>query len=593
MADFRGETIYFIVIDRFCDGDPENNTGKDADYDPARRDWYKYWGGDLQGIIQKLDYIRGLGATAVWITPVFDQVDTLVPIGDEKMAPYHGYWAKDFKRLDEHLVDDPAEVRLFTRTDTAFDRLVAAMHERGMKLILDIVCNHSNPQSGGGRGELYDDGRLIASFDSDHGGWYRREGGVDDWNDLHQVQTRGLCGLADFNEETHGYRAYIKDAMKAWLDKGVDGFRIDTVKHMPLWFWQEFTGDMVTHRPDLFMFGEWFQGGCFDPASVEFAGKAGMSIIDFAWRNAAVAALAHGSKRGFCDIDEVLAKDAVFRDPSVLVTFVDNHDVPRFLSLSDDADRFRLAVLLMMVSRGIPCLYYGGEQLLHCDTNGGNDPYNRPWMSSFAENAFTRDVARLAELRRGSSAIQRAGTRTKWVSPDHYVFTRAFLGETCAVAANRTDAAVALDVANLELPDGTYADVLGGPDLVVQGGGARVAIPARGLVVYHHPGPPAPDARATVELSVHGIRTEPGEDLFVCGDAPELGGWDIEKAIAMEYVNAASWATTLPFTASAGKDLHYKVVVRRDARFRRAPGLGHRRRGPDAGEVSWRDTWHT
>jgi cyclomaltodextrin glucanotransferase len=198
--------IYFIVTDRFCDGDPANNTGKSRDFDASKTDWWKYWGGDLQGILDKLDYLQGLGASAIWITPVFDQVDRLVPVGEVQMAPYHGYWAKDFRRIDEHLVESPDDVRIFSRDQTVFDRLVGAMHERGMKMVLDIVCNHSNPQSGGGRGELYDDGKLLASFDQDYGGWYRRLGGVEDWNDLNQVQTRDLCGLADFNEETHEFR---------------------------------------------------------------------------------------------------------------------------------------------------------------------------------------------------------------------------------------------------------------------------------------------------------------------------------------------------------------------------------------------------
>ena len=106
MNDFRKQTIYFIVIDRFFDGNPENNSGKNPElFDSTKTDWWKYWGGDIRGIINKLDYLQAMGITAIWITPVFDQIDHVISPDGVKMAPYHGYWAKDFKRLDEHLVD--------------------------------------------------------------------------------------------------------------------------------------------------------------------------------------------------------------------------------------------------------------------------------------------------------------------------------------------------------------------------------------------------------------------------------------------------------------------------------------------------------
>jgi cyclomaltodextrin glucanotransferase len=593
MSDFRGDTIYFVVVDRFSDGNPDNDHGKDpTDYDGTHTDWWKYWGGDLRGVLDKLDYIQKLGATAIWITPVFDQVDELLDAGGVKLAAYHGYWAKDFKRLDEHLVDRPEDVRVFEHENTVFDELVAEMHRRGMKLVLDIVCNHSNPHPNGGGGALYDDGRLLCSYDHDQGGWYRHLGGVEDWNDPEQVQQRDLCGLSDFNEESHEYRGYIKDAMRKWLDKGVDAFRVDTVKHMPLWFWQEFTGDLLVHKPDLFMFGEWFQGGCWDPLSVEFASKSGMSIIDFGWRNAVVAALANRSSRGFQEIAETVDRDHLFRDASELVTFVDNHDLPRFLSISNDPDRFRLALLLTMVARGIPQIYYGNEQLLHHDTNGGNDPFNRPMMTSFDETPLCRELAKLSALRRRSPALQRAGMRTKHVDADRWVFTRPYRGSCVLVGANRSDEAWEQRVESIELPDGTYPDVLGGPSLEVRGGAGVVRIPPRGIVI-HETMAPLPTGKALCDLQVHGISTQPGEDLVVCGDAPELGDWDLAKAVPMEYINRSTWAATVPFDTSLGREIHYKYVVRKAGSFVREPGRGHRRHVQPKGFRIWRDDWRT
>lgn len=592
MGDFRAETIYFIMVDRFHDGDPSNTLGKDGEYDETHSNWWLYWGGDLQGIIDKLDYIQSVGATAIWITPVFAQFEGVITAGGHRMAPYHGYWARDFKRLDDHLVHKPEEVRVFAHDDTVFDKLVQALHRRGMKLVLDIVCNHSSPHLGGGHGKLYDDGRLIANFDGDKGNWYHHEGGVEDWSDLEQVQSRDLSGLADFNEETYAYRVYIKDAMRGWLDKGVDAFRVDTVKHMPLWFWQEFTGDMEVHRPELFMFGEWFQGGCYDPDSVEFASKSGMSIIDFSWRTAVISALAEQSAGGFKEVAAVIDQDPLFRDASDLVTFVDNHDLPRFLSISNDPDRFRLALLLTMTARGIPCIYYGSEQLLHCDENGGNDPYNRPMMESFEQTPLSRDLAILAAARKQSQALQKGGMRTKHLDADCYAFTRKYMYAACLVVVNRADDPCELHLGMLELPDGRYEELLGGPQLRVADARAHLTVPARGIVVYSDPGR-FPKGKVVVDLQLNGISTAFGENIRVCGDAAELGAWDVHQAVPMEYIDAGTWATTLIFDESADHDIHYKFILQKGDAFKREPGRGHHRRVPvaGAGTVIWRDDW--
>ena len=458
MPEFRDQTLYFIVIDRFHDGNPQNNVGKDGTtYDATRKEWYKYWGGDLLGIVRKLDYLRGMGISAIWITPVFDQVDTLVQLA-VPMAPYHGYWTKDFKRIDEHLVEDPAHVRVFTRNDTIFDDLIKQMHERGMRLVLDVVCNHSNPNAIGARGELYDDGRKLATYDEDRDQWYHHAGEVTDWRNLNEIQEKSFAGLSDFNEESFAFRSYIKSAIQLWLDKGCDALRVDTVKHMPLWFWQEFTGDMLKHNPDLFMFGEWFLGGVYDPDAVTFANRSGMSMLDFAMCFALQNAFA--KDRSLRELADVVERDGAYRTASELVTFIDNHDLQRFLSLRNDPVRLRMAVDVIMVARGIPCIYYGTEQALHDDTNQGNDPYNRPMMASWDEEAMIyRDIAKLARLRRENLAVQKGGMFTRALSDDVYVFERAYMGHSCLVAVSK-GAAHRVSLSHLALPDGVYTNLL-------------------------------------------------------------------------------------------------------------------------------------
>ncbi|HSI83300.1 MAG: alpha-amylase family glycosyl hydrolase [Candidatus Methylacidiphilales bacterium] len=115
-VEFRSETIYFIVLDRFYSG-CGNNLGTDTKLnDPLRKDWGKYWGGDLQGVLDKLDYIQGMGVTAIWLTPLFEQVEAL---SHDNRAPIHGYWTRDFKRINSRWVNHPEETQLFTHHDFA------------------------------------------------------------------------------------------------------------------------------------------------------------------------------------------------------------------------------------------------------------------------------------------------------------------------------------------------------------------------------------------------------------------------------------------------------------------------------------------
>lgn len=592
MRPLNDTVMYFAVVDRFCNGNPANDRGRNpACYDADRKDWFRYWGGDLDGVIQKLPYLRELGCSALWLTPVFDQIDGLVDVEGRGMAGYHGYWAKDFKRLDEHLVGSPDDVRVFASDNTVVDRLVRGMRGAGMKLVLDIVCNHSSPAQrpdmGGcpGKGAIYDDGKLLTSYDDDKLGWYHRNGCVHDWGNKAQVENAELCGLADFNEAHIGYRDYIKDAMRMWLDKGVDAFRVDTVKHMPLWFWQEFVSDMVFHRPDLFIFGEWFQGGCYDGLSVHFANKSGMGMLDFGLQRALEEGLAKSAPRGFELADEVFSKDHLFDDCRHLVTFLDNHDMPRFMSAGATERRVDLGLALILTCRGTPCIYYGTEQYLHDDTNGGADPYNRPMMERWDTGtpAF-RLVRRLAAVRRENPAVQHGSHRRKFLTPDVYAYTRVYRDNCCLAVLNRgPETAITLE--NLELPDGVYKDALSDRAVTVRGGRIEgLQLGRDSAFVLSSVGPRREPAGLELTFILNGFNTSYGQRVKVAGNCPELGGWDLSKAFALEYINENMWLGHLPVKESAGKPIAYKFVVERPdggvfyenrpAHFRHLPAQG-------------------
>jgi cyclomaltodextrin glucanotransferase len=590
--EFRGEVIYFIVVDRFFDGDPNNNSGQDPTlYDPERKDWGKYWGGDLMGVIEKLGYLSELGVTAVWLTPLFEQIEAMV----WDSAPIHGYWTRDFKRIHARWVSGEDEVRVFARNDTTLDRLISDLHGREMKMVLDIVCNHSSPDASGVKGQLFDDGELVADFHNDVDNWYHHYGPVTDWQNDWQVKNCELAGLATFNENNVAYRNYVKSAIQSWLGKGIDALRIDTVKHMPLWFWQEFTSDMVSTRPDVFMFGEWIYSHPLEQASVDFANLSGMSILDFGLCTAIRGALGSREPAGFQLVTEIFDQDGRYRSATELVTFFENHDMPRLQSLGADDAMLRLAIVLIMTCRGIPCLYYGCEQGLHDDTNGGNDPYNRPMMASFDTQApLFQTVKRLALVRKNNIGVQFGSSWTKYLTPDVYCFSRHYRDARCFVALNR-GAATVLDQVMTDLPDGSHTCVLTGRNLAVQEGQVRgLELGAGEALVFSVDGSPSRGETVAV-FQVNGCPTAPGDIVYVTGNAAELGNWDTSRAFRLEYINPGTWQGGLAFEQTAGKQVTYKyMIVREDAGFdppRRENRTTRRRVVPESGNAKWRDIW--
>jgi cyclomaltodextrin glucanotransferase len=587
--EFRGETVYFVVTDRF-------NVGKKQAYqtgaldDPTHKDWNKYWGGDLQGIIDKIDYLEHMGVTALWLTPLFEQVEGT---GGSGSAPIHGYWTQDFKRVNRRWVNDDKEVRLFAE-NTVLDRLIDELHQRKMKFVLDIVCNHSSPVTTKGKGKLYDDGKLIADFDNDKNGWYHHYGDVKDWNDLWQIQHGELCGLATFNENNLEYRRYIIDSIKMWLDKGVDALRIDTVKHMPNWFWQEFTGELASHRPDIFIFGEWIHNHPKDPVAIDFANHAGMSVFDFALCQAIRDCIAKNAEGGFQLIQDVLDLDGNYRSASELVTMYENHDMARFQSLGASDRMLDLATCLIMTIRGVPCIYYGAEQYLHNDTEGGNDPYNRPMMEKWGENTPAYHFLRRLSPERGKNpAIQWGGLWQKIVEKDLYVFVRKYRDSRVLVILNKGPER-SIDHIDTELPNGVHQCILTGAKIEIHDGQAnQVQVGGGEARVFSFVGERV-RGKSIARLQLNGIATLPGDRILVIGDCPELGHWDIGKGIPLEYVNHNTWFGELPFNESAGKSIAYKLIVlhpQPDSEPGRENRIVRRRPIAENGVSKWRDVW--
>ena len=470
-ADFKREVIYQIITDRFFDGSNANNNPAQSAglYDSTKTNWRAYWGGDLAGIQQKMTYLAGMGVTAIWISPPVDNLNTNIPDGSgNPTASYHGYQGRDFKRIEEHFGNW-----------TDFDNLVTAAHQNGIKVVVDFAPNHSTQDNAGEYGALYDNGVLLGNFTNDTNGYFHHNANISGggWDDRYQVQYFSLFDLADLNQEHAKIDAYLKAAAQLFQQHGADGFRLDAVKHSS-WGWQYTLANSIYTFGDSFLFGEWYQGNTADPLyhdSYKFANKSGISLIDFPL-NMAIRNV-FGSNAPFLEIDSVISKEAVdFTWKDDLVTFIDNHDMSRFLSINNNNNRLHQAIAFTLTSRGIPCIYYGTEQYLHNDTSGGSDPYNRPMMNAFNSNTTAYQlISKLSTLRRNNPAVAYGSMKQRWINSDVYIYERKFFGNVVLVAINKNETtSYAISGLNTSLPAGTYSDqltgLLGGLSLSVASG---------------------------------------------------------------------------------------------------------------------------
>ncbi|MGH9966836.1 MAG: alpha-amylase family glycosyl hydrolase [Pyrinomonadaceae bacterium] len=462
-ADFKREVVYQIITDRFFDGSSANNNPSQSSglFDATKTNWRAYWGGDLQGIQQNMAYLAGMGVTAIWISPPVDNLNTNIPDGGgNPTASYHGYQGRDFKRIEEHFGNSG-------NTWADFDNFVTAAHQNGIKVVVDFAPNHSTQDNAGEFGALYDNGVFLGNFSNDTNGYFHHNPNISGggWDDRYQVQYYTLFDLADLNQEHATIDGYIKAAAQLFQQHGVDGFRIDAIKHIT-WGWEYSFANSVHTYGDSFLFGEWFQAGTSDPLyhdSYKFANKSGISMLDFPL-NTAIRSV-FGSNANFSVLDSVITQEASnFTWDEDLVTFIDNHDMSRFLSLLNNNNRLHQAMSFILTSRGIPCIYYGTEQYLHNDTSGGTDPYNRPMMPGFSTTTTAYQLTnKLSTLRRSNPAIPYGSSLQRWINNDVYIYERKFFGNVVLVAINKNDTTgYSIGGLNTSLPVGTYSDYLTG-----------------------------------------------------------------------------------------------------------------------------------
>lgn len=525
---FAKEAVYFVLTDRFVNGDPGNDQrdqgGEHRTFDIplACPDGVVanlgYQGGDFRGLLDNAAYVRDLGFTAVWITPIVENPDQAFTGGDAPScgsiltdrgkAGYHGYWGTNFYRVDEHL---PSE-------GLGFAEFTAGMREQGLGVVLDIVANHGSPgytmpERQPGFGQVFAaDGRLLA----DHGNLPPEQ--LDPANNpLHAFYRteRDLAQLADFDYDNPAVEDYLVGAYRQWLDQGAMALRVDTARHMPLAFWGRFNARLREGRPDLYMFAEVFEWEADKLAPYTEPANGGMAVLDFPMKKALAEAVGP-ARAGFEALAPALSLEGgPYRNPYELATFYDNHDMPRLAA--DDAG-FIDAHHWLFTARGIPVVYYGSEVGFmrgKPEHNGNRNYFGQDNINAAPAHPIHRALSRIANVRRQSVALQRGLQLNLELQGDRAAFYRVYqhAGEAqlALVLLNKGDGPTVFEVSEA-LQAGAWREALGGAVAeVAEGGTLRAEVPAHGAAVYLLDAPVAhPGLRARLDALMASRRSSGG-----------------------------------------------------------------------------------
>ncbi len=488
------DVIYLITPDRFANGDKSNDNLLDVQSDRSRSG--ARHGGDIQGIIDHLDYIQELGFTTIWLNPILEN--------NQRGGSYHGYAITDYYKVD---------ARFGSNED--YVRLIDMAHAKGMKVVMDMIFNHCG---------------------SNH--WWMNDMPSHDWlnnpdeyvqtshfkwtlMDVHAPQSEKdilvngwfTRGMPDLNQRNRHLARYLIQNSIWWIEyAGIDGIRQDTHPYADYDFMTEWCEEVEKQYPDFNIVGEaWYPRGTASAwwqrnNRINDNNTQLKTVMDFdlAFTSAKaftdVCNSSEGSEAGLFKIYEVIAQDFLFADPDNILVFLDNHDLGRF-SLKDDKDlnKYKQAIAFLATTRGIPEIYYGteilmtgtkkeGDGVIRTDFPGGweGDPVNAftPEGRNDKQNEAWNYMKKLLNWRKNSTPV----TEGKLVhyTPDRsgcYVYARIGGGHTVLVMMNGTDEAKTLDMKRFHEVIQNYTDgvdVVTGKDIDLQ---SPVEIPARGVYV--------------------------------------------------------------------------------------------------------------
>lgn len=633
--DLTREQFYFVMPDRFANGDTSNDRGGltgsrlETGYDPTDKGFYQ--GGDLKGLTQKLDYIKGLGTTAIWLAPIFKN-RPVQGTGKDASAGYHGYWITDFTQVDPHF-----------GTNADLSTLIDKAHGKGMKVFFDVITNHTadtvdyaekaygyKPKGAfpylDEDGRPFDDTAGMREVDEDSFPYTPKSTGtkVPSWlNDPTMYHNRGdstyagesteygdFSGLDDLWTERPEVVSGMAEIYQKWVrDFDIDGFRIDTVKHVDLDFWTEWATALDAYaakrgRDDFFMFGEVYSADTAITSPYVTRGRLD-STLDFPFQEAARQYASQGAPAA--RLAAVYGDDYRYTTDKAnayeQVTFLGNHDMGRigtFLKQdnpgADDAEllkRVRLANELMFLGRGNPVIYYGDEQGF---TGAGGDKDARQTLFASktadyldddqlgtdrthasdaydAQHPVYRSIAALSKLTNEHPAL-RDGTQTeRYAEGSVHAFSRTDTERPheYVVASNNATEARTVELTT-ESAGMDFRTLYGGSGSVRSGADKRISVtvPGLGSIVLRADRPlgapatvpaitlkaPAAGATGTVELTADVEGGQLDRVVFAAqtgnGKWRTLGSADHAPYKVTQYVDRS---------VAAGTPLRYKAVV--------------------------------
>lgn len=498
------DVIYFVIPDRFKDGDPSNNDPAKSKGLYDRKFGRHYHGGDLQGLIEKLPYLKSLGVTAIWTTPVYDNNDKPDYKENYPGMPfttgYHGYGAVDMYAVDEHL-GDMAKLKEFVQT----------AQKMGFKVIQDQVANHVSPYHSWAENPPTPTWWNGSVADHPNNNWQK-------WTAMnpratYQTQSSNIDGwfiniLPDFNQNDAEVEKYLIQNSLWWLQiGGFDAIRMDTLPHVPRTFWAKWGSAIKKEYPKVNILGELFDS---DPVLISYfqTGRKGHDGVDTQIDTLYDFGLFYPIRNAFAkgesirQVSQMLARDWIYPNPNVLTTFLGVHDMERFMhEKGATIEGLKLAQTFIMTTRGTPLLYYGDEIAMP----GGGDPDNRRdfpgGFSGDLRNAFeasgrTADennvwnhLAKLGQLRQKYSALRTGKSLDLLDREQQMAYVRVLNNQAVLMVFNNDTkpAEVTFDVGiikEIQL-DATLKDQLGKvSDIKVDNGKVTLMMPARTAGIF-------------------------------------------------------------------------------------------------------------
>ena len=456
--DWDESVIYFMVTDRFFDGNESNNTASGAQT-YGKDNAGLYHGGDFAGITQKLDYLEDLGINTIWITPIVENIPgvTVTDTGKEDVpynAAYHGYWASDFTKLNPTL-----------GTKEEFQTLIDQAHNRGIRIMVDIVVNH-------------------AGYDTKFGDMIRSEDDVVSGSD----QKDSLSDLPDFKTEDPAVSAQLVKWQTQWVkDFGIDYFRVDTVKHVENDTWVELKNALTEVDSDFKMIGEYAGGGYASNGNTLGTGEMD-SDLDFDFNDQA----ANFVKGNISSVENFLAsRNSALNNTYMTGQFLGSHDEDGFKQklldggMKEDAATAAsmVAASLQITAKGQPVIYYGEEI---GQTGLNNYPYqtNRydfDWSIVSNDNKTYQHYKKMLSIRNAYTDVFARGDRKTILASDengYDIVSRSYKGTKLYVGLNIKDVAQTVEIPVSENNGTVLKDLYSGKTYTVSNGKIKVIIPA-------------------------------------------------------------------------------------------------------------------